>query len=137
MRVRCSNARSGDKPVWAACRRARITRRRIRGHETGSDARDAETGSGLTIQLSVGGLCWDVRPDPVSFPLGGRHGDDKRLYVSTGGFSRGARYEADRAKIPLMLMDLDGLVTALMAHYDEADSETRALVPMTCVYWPT
>ncbi|WP_026289370.1 restriction endonuclease [Thioalkalivibrio sp. ALMg11] len=69
--------------------------------------------------------------------LGGRHGEDKGLYVSTGGFSREARYEADRAKIPLMLMDLDGLVTALMEHYDHTDSETRALVPMTRVYWPT
>lgn len=69
--------------------------------------------------------------------LGGRHGEDKGLYVSTGGFSREARYEADRAKIPLMLMDLNGLVTALTEHYDHADSETRALVPLTRLYWPT
>ena len=33
--------------------------------------------------------------------LGGRHKDDKGLYVSTGGFSKDARYEADRANIPL------------------------------------
>lgn len=69
--------------------------------------------------------------------LGGRHGEDKGLYVSTGGFSKEARYEADRAKIPLMLMDLDALVTALMEQYDNADSETRALLPLTRVYWPT
>ncbi|WP_019022269.1 MULTISPECIES: restriction endonuclease [unclassified Thioalkalivibrio] len=68
--------------------------------------------------------------------LGGRHGDDKGLYVSTGGFTKEARYEADRAKIPLMLMDLNGLVTALMEHYDHADSETRALVPLTRLFWP-
>ncbi|MDT8321526.1 MAG: restriction endonuclease [Xanthomonadales bacterium] len=30
--------------------------------------------------------------------LGGRHKDDKGLYVSTGGFSKDAHYEAERAK---------------------------------------
>lgn len=68
--------------------------------------------------------------------LGGRHQDDKGLYISTGGFSKDARYEADRAKIPLMLMDLDGLVKALMEHYESADSRTRALVPLARTYWP-
>ncbi|SFC92018.1 restriction system protein [Thiohalospira halophila DSM 15071] len=68
--------------------------------------------------------------------LGGRHGEDKGLYVSTGGFTKEARYEADRAKIPVMLMDLNGLVAALTEHYDNADSETRALVPLTRLYWP-
>ncbi len=68
--------------------------------------------------------------------FGGRHGDDKGLHVSTGGFTKDARYEADRAKIPLMLMDLDGLVSALTEHYDSADSETRSLVPLRRIYWP-
>lgn len=68
--------------------------------------------------------------------LGGRHQDDKGLYVSTGGFSKDARYEAERAKIPLMLMDLDGLVKALMEHYEDTDSRTRALAPLTRTYWP-
>lgn len=68
--------------------------------------------------------------------LGGRHQHDKGLYVSTGGFTREARYEADRAKIPLMLMDLDSLVKALMEHYEEADSRTRALLPLAKTYWP-
>lgn len=68
--------------------------------------------------------------------LGGRHDDDKGLYVSTGGFTKDARYEADRAKIPLTLMDLDGLVASLMEHYDSADSETRSLVPLRRIYWP-
>lgn len=64
--------------------------------------------------------------------LGGRHGDDKRLYVSTGGFIREAQYEAERAKIPLSLMDLD----ALVEHYDGADAETRTLLPLSQLYWP-
>ncbi len=75
-------------------------------------------------------------PEIRSF-LGGRHKDDKGLYVSTGGFTKDARYEADRASIPITLMDLDELVTALIEHYDDMDMDTRALVPLVSVYWPT
>jgi len=41
--------------------------------------------------------------------LGGRHESDKGLYVSTGGFSKDARYEAERGSIPVTLMDIDDL----------------------------
>jgi restriction system protein len=68
--------------------------------------------------------------------LGGRHKDDKGLYVSTGGFSKDALYEADRASIPLTLMDLDSLVNAITAHYENMDMETRVLVPLAKIYWP-
>lgn len=68
--------------------------------------------------------------------LGGRHKDDKGLYVSTGGFSKDARYEAERANIPVTLMDLDQLVEAVIEHYDEMDTETRVLLPLVKLYWP-
>jgi len=68
--------------------------------------------------------------------LGGRHKDDKGLYVSTGGFTKDARYEAERASIPVTLMDLDQLVDAVIEHYDRLDSETRVLLPLTQLYWP-
>lgn len=68
--------------------------------------------------------------------LGGRHKDDKGLYVSTGGFSKDARYEAERASIPLMLMDLDDLVMALLEHYEKMDIDTQRLVPLRKLYWP-
>jgi restriction system protein len=68
--------------------------------------------------------------------LGGRHKDDKGLYVSTGGFSREARYEADRASIPVTLMDLDDLVKALLEHYEKIDVDTQRLIPLRKVYWP-
>jgi restriction system protein len=69
--------------------------------------------------------------------LGGRHKDDRGLYVSTGGFSKDARYEADRAGIPLTLWELDDIVRALVDYYDKLDSETRQLVPLKRLYWPT
>jgi restriction system protein len=68
--------------------------------------------------------------------LGGRHSDDKGLYVSTGGFSKDARYEADRASIPLTLMDADDLVQAVVDYYDRMDIETQRLLPLRKLYWP-
>lgn len=68
--------------------------------------------------------------------LGGRHKDDKGLFVSTGGFTKEARYEAERASIPLTLMDLDQLVDAVVEHYEQMDSECRVLLPLAKLYWP-
>ncbi|MEW8042467.1 MAG: restriction endonuclease [Candidatus Thiodiazotropha endolucinida] len=68
--------------------------------------------------------------------LGGRHVADKGLYVSTGGFTKDAYYEAERANIPLTLMSLDELVKALLEYYDQLDIETQQLVPLKKVYWP-
>lgn len=68
--------------------------------------------------------------------LGGRHTNDKGLYVSTGGFSKDARYEAERAPIPLTLMDLDDLVNALLEHYEKMDVDMQRLIPLRKIYWP-
>lgn len=68
--------------------------------------------------------------------LGGRHKDDRGLYVSTGGFTRDAYYEADRATIPVALWTLDHVVRALMEHYEATDAETKRLVPLKRIYWP-
>ena len=68
--------------------------------------------------------------------VGGRHPDDKGLYVSTGGFTQDARYEADRANVPVTLMGLDELVKAVIDYYEHMDAEARRLVPLRRVYWP-
>ena len=69
--------------------------------------------------------------------LGGRHKDDRGLYVSTEGFSREAKYEADRASIPLTLMDIDDLVEATIEYYEQLDLATRTLLPLSRIYWPS
>ena len=74
-------------------------------------------------------------PDVRSF-IGGRHVEDKCLYVSTGGFTKEAKYEAERANVPVTLMDLDYLVETVTENYEEFDAETRKLVPLKRVYWP-
>ncbi|MEB2647333.1 restriction endonuclease [Pseudomonas canadensis] len=68
--------------------------------------------------------------------LGGRHKDDRGLYVSTGGFSKDAQYEADRASIPLAMWTLDHVVRALIEHYDSTDAETKRIVPLKRLHWP-
>ena len=68
--------------------------------------------------------------------LGGRHPQDKGLYVSTGGFTKDAYYEAERANIPLALMTIDELVESLVENYDKLDMATKQLLPMKRVYWP-
>ena len=68
--------------------------------------------------------------------IGGRHKDDRGLYVSIGGFSKDARYEADRSIIPLTLCTLDDLVRALVENYEQVDIETKLLVPLKKTYLP-
>lgn len=68
--------------------------------------------------------------------LGGRHKDDRGLYVSTGGFTKEALYEGERANVPLTMWTLDELARTLMAHYPATDPETKRLVPLTYFYMP-
>lgn len=68
--------------------------------------------------------------------LGGRHKDDRGLYVSTGGFTKDSRYEADRASIPVTLWELDDIVRSIVENYESLDAETKQLVPLKRLYWP-
>lgn len=68
--------------------------------------------------------------------VGGRHPNDKGLYVSTGGFSKDAYYEADRANIPVTLMGIDELVDAVLENYEKMDMDTQRLLPLKRLYWP-
>lgn len=60
----------------------------------------------------------------------------KGLYVSTGGFSKEAHYEAERGEMPITLMDIEGLAQAIVQYYDSFDTEARALLPLRKIYWP-
>lgn len=68
--------------------------------------------------------------------VGGRHKDDRCLYVSTGGFTRDARYEADRSSIPVVLWTVEELTKALIDNYDNTDGKTKALVSLRTFYAP-
>ena len=67
---------------------------------------------------------------------GGLRPSDRGLYVSTGGFTQEALYEAERSTIPITLVDLDDLATHVVDHYEQFDSDGRSLIPLVRVYWP-
>ena len=54
----------------------------------------------------------------------------------TGGFSKEARYAADRSNVPLTLIGLPQLRELLIEHYESADTETKRLVLLVRMYWP-
>ena len=68
--------------------------------------------------------------------LGGLRDSDKALYVSSGGFTREAKYEADRSNTPLTLLELDDLASLIVSHYENFDIEGRVLIPLVKVYFP-
>ena len=69
--------------------------------------------------------------------IGGRNAqNDKCLFVSTGGFTTEAKYEAERSNVPLTLIDSDDLVELLVEYYETTDAETRTLMPLRKTYWP-
>jgi len=68
--------------------------------------------------------------------LGGRKQGDRCLFVSSGGFSKDARYEAERSHIPLTLLNLAEIRKLLLDHYDKLDAEARDLIPLRKIYWP-
>lgn len=68
--------------------------------------------------------------------IGGLCAGDRGLYVSTGGFTKEARYEADRANVPVRLLDLDAFVRHYVDIYDKTDDDTRSILPLTRIWWP-
>jgi restriction system protein len=68
--------------------------------------------------------------------LGGLRPGDRGLYVSTGGYTKEAKYEAERSNFPLTFLNLDELAGYLMAYYESFDPDGRALIPLVKVYWP-
>lgn len=68
--------------------------------------------------------------------LGGRKAGDKCLYVSTGGYSKDARMEADRSHVALTLLGLPELRKLVVEYYEKLDPAIAKLVPLQRVYLP-
>jgi len=68
--------------------------------------------------------------------IGGRKPTDRCLFVSIGGFSKDAHYEAERAMVPCTLLDINDLVQLAIEHYERFDVDTRRLLPLKRFYWP-
>lgn len=68
--------------------------------------------------------------------LGGLREGNRGLYVSTGGFSKEAKYESERSNVPCTLVDLDELTSLVIDYYERFDIEGCTLIPLVKVYWP-
>ena len=109
------------------------------GPDRGVDIRASPDGLGLQeprIFVEVKHRAAQTDAKVVRAFLGGRKHGDRCLFVSTGGFTKDAHYEADRSQVPLTLLNLANLRALLVEHYDRLDAETRALVPLKRLYWP-
>ena len=115
------------------------TRVSPRGPDQGKDIIASRDGFGFDnprIVVEVKHRKGQMGASDIRSFIGGRHVDDKCLYMSTGGFSKEAKYEAERANVPVTLMDLDYLVETITENYEHFDTETRRLVPLKRIYWP-
>lgn len=110
-----------------------------KGPDRGRDIIASPDGLGLTqprIVVEVKHRKGQMGAPEIRSFLGGLREGDMGLYVSTGGFSREAKYEAERAKNPVTLADSDMLVNIIIQYYDNFDPEARTLLPLTKIYWP-
>jgi len=109
------------------------------GPDRGVDIRASPGGLGLQeprIFVEVKHRQAQMGSKEIRAFLGGRKPGDKCLYVSTGGFTKDAYYEAERAAVATTLITLPTLRRLLVDYYETLDTETRALVPLRRLYWP-
>ena len=115
------------------------TRIAARGADRGADIIASPDGLGLEqprIRVEV-----KHREGAVGAPVlrsftGGLRPNDRGLFVSTGGFSKESRYEAERSQVPVTLLDITELTNLLVDNYDNVDTETKRLIPLRKFYWP-
>ncbi|WP_339409411.1 restriction endonuclease [Pseudomonas sp. EA_35y_Pfl2_R5] len=110
-----------------------------KGPDRGVDVIASPDGLGLTqprIKAEVKHRNGSMGAPAIRSFIGALREGDSGLFISTGGFTREARYEAERSSIPLTLVDLDDLADLIVSHYESFDLEGRALVPLVRIYWP-
>jgi restriction system protein len=116
------------------------TRVSPRGPDRGLDVFASPDGLGLPeprIKAEVKHRGGSIGAQELRSFIGGLRPGDRALYLSTGSFSKDAKYEAERSNIPLTLIDLDSLATLVEQHYESFDSDGRGLLPLTKIYWPS
>lgn len=111
-----------------------------KGPDRGKDITASPDGLGLTqprIFVEVKHRSGQIGANYIREFIGGLRSGSIGIYVSTGGFAKDAKYEADRSNIPLTLIDSDLLVDLIVEYYDNFDPDTRSLLPLTKIYWPS
>lgn len=116
-----------------------VARRTPKGPDRGVDVTASKDGLGLEdprIFVEVKHRQSQQGSKEIRAFLGGRKDTDKCIFVSTGGFTKDAKYEAERSSIPISLIDLDFLAELVSLHYDNFRAEGKLLLPLTKLYLP-
>lgn len=116
-----------------------IAQRTKKGADRGVDVFASKDGLGLEeprIFAEVKHRKGSMSSQEIRAFTGGRKSTDKCLYISTGGFSKDAKYEAERSNVPLKLLDIDDLANLITLHYDKFSAEGKILLPLKKVYLP-
>lgn len=116
-----------------------IARRTKKGADRGVDVFASKDGMGLEeprIFAEVKHRKGQMGAPEIRAFIGGRQMGDRCIYISTGGFTKEAKYEAERSKTPLFLVDLDVLAELISLHYDNFRAEGKVLLPLRKVYLP-
>ncbi len=115
------------------------TRISPKGPDRGVDVFASPDGLGLTqprIKAEVKHRAGSMSSQNIRSFLGALRDGDSGLFISTGGFTKDARYEAERATVPLTLIDIDDLANLIVTHYEQFDMEGKTLLPLVKIYWP-
>lgn len=110
-----------------------------KGPDRGVDVLASPDGLGLTqprIKVEVKHRSGSMGAQQIRSFLGALRDGDTGLYISTGGFTKEARYEAERSTVPVTLVDIDDLADLVVSHYENFDLDGKALIPLIRVYWP-
>lgn len=110
-----------------------------KGPDRGVDVVASRDGLGLTkprIKAEVKHREGSMGAPAIRSFIGALREGDSGLYISSGGFTREARYEAERCAFPLTLLDLDDIAELIVRHYENFDLEGKALIRLVRIYWP-
>jgi restriction system protein len=109
------------------------------GPDGGIDIRASPDGALLSdpiIRVQVKHRKGNASSGEVQQLVGALGNGVRGLFVSTGGFSKDARREADRAKVPVTLIDDQQFITLLTDNYERLEVEFRSLMPLGRVWVP-
>lgn len=116
--------------------KARVSKK---GPDRGRDIIASPDGLGLEeprIVVEVKHRTGTMGVNEVRSFLGGLREKDRGIFVSTGGFTKETKYEAERSNHPCTLVDLDHLVELIVENYDNFEPFSRSILPLKKLYWP-
>ena len=101
-----------------------------KGPDRGRDIQASPDGLGLEeprIVVEVKHRSGQMGATEIRSFTGGLRQGNKGLYISTGGFTKEAKYEAERSSVPVTLIELDILAKLITQYYDNLDTDTKTL----------